>query len=638
MRRTKSAFIVASFAIAAVLGLISARAYAQSSRPASQSASTAGEKPYDWKASFAQVKVGKVPRMPDGKPSLEGIWSFSILTPLERPNGQAKTEISAADAEEAEDSAHKAEVDLRVEPTATPTGEKTTDAYNSFWRDGYWYKVPMTTLHTSQVVDPADGRVPPLTPEARRRRTIANFKVNRPAVGPEDRPTTSRCVRGARSGPPTVGQGAGSQETTQEIIQGPGVVVVRQEALHDAQMIYLDGRPRPADNIHLDKGASRGHWEGDTLVVETTNFSDWATGVFSTYGTTDKMHLIERFKRLDDTHLLYGFTIDDPGTWTKPWSVEFVMWRMTDQEQLVEYACHEGNVGIAFSLSAARMKEKEKAEAELKTARLEAASESAELPTPAPAPAVAAGPPVYETNAVAMEFVNVPAGQFLMGCSLGTKPLECTDEEKPRHRVQITKTFQIGKTEVTQKEWMAVMGSNPSVHHGDLDLPVENVTFIEVQDFIGKLNARNDGYLYRLPTEAEWEYAARAGSADQYVGALNDGAWYARNEGGGDVEKIPAMSGGEVTHPVATKKANPWGVYDMRGNVQEWVEDYFDPNYYSDSPAVDPPGPATGDTRVVRGGSYHVRDWLTRVSLRANFPEGYQFGDVGFRVVRVPRQ
>ena len=628
--RVKISFVIVLLAISGAIGVISVRVYAQSSKAASASA----DKPYDWKASFAQVKVGKVPRMPDGRPSLEGIWSFSILTPLERPNGQAKTEISAADAEEAEDSAHQAEVDIRVEPTATPKGEKTTDAYNSFWRDGYWYKVPMTTLHTSQVVDPPDGRVPPLTPEARRRREIANAKVDRPAIGPEDRPTTSRCVRGARSGPPTVGQGAGSQETTLEIIQGHEAVVVRQEALHDDQTIYLDGRPRPPEDVHLDKGASRGHWEGDTLVVETTNFAEWATGVFSTYGNTEKMHLVERFKRLDDTHLLYGFTIDDPGTWTKPWSVEFVMWRMTNQEQIVEYACHEGNVGIAFSLSAARLKEKEKAAAESKTAELEAASAN-ELP---PAPVFPAGPPVYTANSDGMEFVNIPAGQFLMGCSLGVKPAECTDEERPRHRVQISKSFEIQKTEVTQKQWMTVMGSNPSVHHGDLGLPVENVSFTQVQDFIGKLNARNDGYLYRLPTEAEWEYAARGGTSDQYAGGLNDEAWYARNEGGGDVEKIPAMSGGEVTHPVATKKANPWGLYDMRGNVQEWVDDYFDPNYYSESPATDPRGPATGDTRVVRGGSYHVRDWLTRVSLRANFPEAYEFGDVGFRVVRVPRQ
>ena len=635
MRAKNSLFVFALLALIALVASISGPLSGQASKSVPATASSATEKPYDWKASFAQVKVGKVPRMPDGKPSLQGIWSFSILTPLERPNGQAKTEISAADAEEAEDSAQKAEIDIRVEPTATPKGEKTTDAYNSFWRDGYWYKVPMTTLHTSQVVDPPDGRVPPLTPEARRRRAIANAKVDRPAVGPEDRPTTSRCVRGARSGPPTVGQGAGSQETTQEIIQGHDVVVLRQEALHDDQTIYLDGRPRPPENIHLDKGASRGHWDGDTLVVETTNFAEWATGVFSTYGNTPKMHLIERFKRLDDLHLLYGFTIEDPGTWTKPWSAEFVMWRLADQEQLVEYACHEGNVGISFSLSAARLKEKQKAEADLKAAKF-AEAEAADLPAPAQ-PAVAAAPPVYETNSFAMEFVKIASGQFLMGCSLGAKPAECLDQERPRHRVQISKSFEAQKTEVTQKQWMAVMGSNPSVHHGDTDLPVENVTFDQVQDFIAKLNARNDGYLYRLPTEAEWEYVARAGTSDQYAGALNDGAWYARNEGGGDVEKIPAMSGGEITHPVATKSANMWGVYDMRGNVQEWVQDYYDPSYYYDSPMADPRGPAKGETRVVRGGSYHVRDWLTRVSLRANFPEGYQFGDVGFRVIRVQR-
>jgi formylglycine-generating enzyme required for sulfatase activity len=246
----------------------------------------------------------------------------------------------------------------------------------------------------------------------------------------------------------------------------------------------------------------------------------------------------------------------------------------------------------------------------------------------------------YETNAIGMEFVTVPAGEFLMGCSEGAKakPVECQDEEQPQHKVQITKAFEIQKTELTQKQWQTVVGTNPSVHKGDVEhLPIENVSFEDVQAFLTKLNAKNDGYLYRLPTEAEWEYAARAGTTDQYVGALDDGAWYAKGEGGGDVEKIPAMGGGEVTHPVATKKPNAWGIYDMRGNVQEWVQDYFDPDYYGSSPAADPKGPTTGDTRVVRGGSYHVRNWLTRVSLRANFPEAYQFGDVGFRLVREKR-
>jgi hypothetical protein len=141
-------------------------------------------------------------------------------------------------------------------------------------------------------------------------------------------------------------------------VQGSDAVAVRIEA-HETQLIYMDGRPRPPENIQLIKGVSRGHWDGDVLVVETTNFADWGMGPFTAYGTTSKAKLTERWKRLDDTHMMYGFTVEDPNTWAKPWSVEFVMWRLTDQEQLVEYACHEGNVGVEFTLSAARSKEKE---------------------------------------------------------------------------------------------------------------------------------------------------------------------------------------------------------------------------------------------------------------------------------------
>jgi hypothetical protein len=248
-----------------------------------------------------------------------------------------------------------------VEPTVTPPGEKTTDAYNSFWREGYWYKVPMTTLHTSQIVDPPDGHLPPMTAAARARRDEATMKMNRPATGPEDRPIPTRCVRGARSGPPIIGQGPGSQETTFQIVQSHDAVVVRLENMHESQIVSLDNSSRPPATVHLDKGIARGHWEGDTLVVESTNFKDWGIGVFSAYGTTDQVHLTERWKRLDDTHLLYGFTIEDPGTWTRPWSTEFVVWRMTDQEQLNEYSCHEGNVGLEFALSGARVKDMQKA-------------------------------------------------------------------------------------------------------------------------------------------------------------------------------------------------------------------------------------------------------------------------------------
>jgi hypothetical protein len=331
----------------------------------------APEKPYDWKASFAAYKVGKVPRTADGKPDLQGIWSRSILTPLERPGNEAdKSEYDASVRAEFEDAAQQRQFDLRTEPTVTPPGEKTTDAYNTFWRDGFWYKVPMTSLRTSQVVDPPNGRLPPLTPAAGEQQKRADYLLNRPATGPEDRPLSSRCIRPNGGGPAFTGLGPGGQESTFEIIQSRQAVVVRGENLR-SQLIYLDGRPRPPAGVHLEMGAARGHWDGDTLVVEYTNFAanamlagarTYPTPVVVMSDGTVRKHLTERWKRLDDTHLLYGFTLDDPGTRTKPYSVEFVMWRLTDQEQLVEYACHEGNVGLEFTLSAARAKEREEAE------------------------------------------------------------------------------------------------------------------------------------------------------------------------------------------------------------------------------------------------------------------------------------
>ncbi len=383
MRRQNLAFWLGSAAIVGVSGAASAQQAPQSGtapcfnqscprEPVAEASikGTTGtpDKPYDWKASFAAYKVGKVPRTADGKPDLQGIWSRSILTPLERPGNEfEKTEYDESVRSELEDAAQQRQFDLRTEPTNTPPGEKTTDAYNTFWRDGFWYKVPMTSLHTSQVVDPPDGRLPPLTRAAREQRDRADYLINRPATGPEDRPLASRCVRPIGIGPPFTGSGPGGQETTLQIVQNRQAMIVRVEALR-SQVIYLDGRPRPSVGVHLETGAARGHWEGDTLVVEYTNFApDALTSGVTTYpipmsDATAKRRLTERWKRLDDTHLLYGFTMDDPTTRTKPYSVEFVMWRLTDQEQLVEYACHEGNVNLEFTLSGARATEREEAE------------------------------------------------------------------------------------------------------------------------------------------------------------------------------------------------------------------------------------------------------------------------------------
>jgi formylglycine-generating enzyme required for sulfatase activity len=193
---------------------------------------------------------------------------------------------------------------------------------------------------------------------------------------------------------------------------------------------------------------------------------------------------------------------------------------------------------------------------------------------------LAQGPaaPASQTKASGMEFVKIAPGEFMMGCSQEDK--ECADDEKPAHRVRITKPFEMGKYEVTQAQYQAVAGANPSAIKGD-NRPVESVTKTEAQDFLDRLNARNDGYKYRLPTEAEWEYAARAGSATPYAGKLDDIAWYAGNSG-------------DETHPVGMKKPNAWGLYDMEGNVREWVADSYGRNYYSNSPVEDPAGPPAG--------------------------------------------
>jgi hypothetical protein len=387
MRPRNFAFWLGSVAIAGLFGTASAAQPAPKSKTApcfnlgcpiepdteapNESKTGAPAKPYDWKASFAAYKVGKVPRAPDGRPDLQGIWSRAILTPVERPGNQAdKTEYDPSVRAEFEDAAQQRQFDLRTESTVTPRGEKTTDAYNTLWRDGFWFKVPMTSLHTSQVVDPPNGRLPPLSLAAREKRQRDDDLLDRPATGPEDRPLSSRCLRPDGIGPAWTGQGPGGQESTLEIIQSPQTVVVRTEALR-TQLIYLDGRPRPPASVHLEQGAARGHWDGDTLVVEYTNFAvdGMVTGarnysppaIIMSDGTVNK-RATERWKRLDDTHLLYGFTLDDPATRTKPYSVEFVMWRLTDQEQLVEYACHEGNVNLEFTLSGARVKEREEEE------------------------------------------------------------------------------------------------------------------------------------------------------------------------------------------------------------------------------------------------------------------------------------
>jgi TPR repeat protein len=220
-------------------------------------------------------------------------------------------------------------------------------------------------------------------------------------------------------------------------------------------------------------------------------------------------------------------------------------------------------------------------------------------------------------DSVSIAFVRIPKGEFRMGCSVDDQS-NCVDQ-KPPHRVRITKSFEMGRTEVTQQQWQAVMHTNPSETNGP-DLPVQDVTWEMVQSFFRKLNERNDGYSYRLPTEAEWEYAARAGTVAANPDDVQDFGWM-KNRG---------MDSPVGVHPVAQKLPNDWGLYDMLGNVGELVGDWW--GLYTDEEATDPIGPRNGSYHIIRGGSHMESFGSTPLSQRdkwgvLNFP-------VGFRCVR----
>jgi formylglycine-generating enzyme required for sulfatase activity/tRNA A-37 threonylcarbamoyl transferase component Bud32 len=210
-------------------------------------------------------------------------------------------------------------------------------------------------------------------------------------------------------------------------------------------------------------------------------------------------------------------------------------------------------------------------------------------------------------------FVLIPAGEFMMG---GDK----YDNEKPVHKVRISRAFEMGKYQVTQAQWEGEMRSNPSKFKG-ANLPVEQISWSDAQEFIKKLNAKNDGYNYRLPTEAEWEYACRARRTGNYAGNLDRMGWYDKNSG-------------NTTHPVGEKKANAWGLYDMHGNVWEWCSDWYDSGYYAYSLDVDPKGPDLGKHRVRRGGGWSSNASYCRSAFRILNTPDRRFYFYGFRLVR----
>ncbi|HEX4999487.1 MAG TPA: VWA domain-containing protein [Terriglobia bacterium] len=226
-----------------------------------------------------------------------------------------------------------------------------------------------------------------------------------------------------------------------------------------------------------------------------------------------------------------------------------------------------------------------------------------------------------------IEFVRVASGRFTMGFDPGYK----FDFTTP-HKVTLTKGFELGRFEVTQAQWQAVMGNNPSNYQAGSN-PVNNVSWNEIQEFIRRMNSRKDGYRYRLPTEAEWEYSARAGTTDfgmggdKWYGQLDEIGWYAGNSAG-------------QLHPVGQKKPNAWGLYDMYGNVWEWVADWYGADYYNQSVSrnggavLDPQGPTSGKSRVLRGGSWnYLSEHAYVVGRWHSAPENHSSA-VGFRLLR----
>ena len=285
------------------------------------------------------------PRTSWGDPDLQGQWNSQTSTPLERPLTGPLAGKEALSEEEAQNLEEENRKSIDSAPREGDPG-----TYNAFWRDR-----GKALTRTSLIVDPPDGRVPPLTTEAQQR--VAGERAERSKRGPadtyEDISPWTRCISRGWNG-------IGSfYSSNYQIFQAPGYVVVFQELIHESRIIPLDGRPHLPQNVKQWMGDSRGHWDGNTLVVETTNF-DPRTNF---RGSRDTLHLIERYTRVDPNTIDYEFTVDDPKTFTRRFTVSRPMRRETDGISVFEYACHEGNYALTNIFLGARADEKAAAEA-----------------------------------------------------------------------------------------------------------------------------------------------------------------------------------------------------------------------------------------------------------------------------------
>ena len=293
----------------------------------------------------------RAPRTVDGQPDLQGVWSNAILTPLERPPEFADqafltAEQAAAYETQRNDETFRGDRDVPVETDVA-------FAYNDFWWD--WGSEIARTRRTSLIVDPPDGRLPALTAEGERRRAARQQRRRlHPADGPEDRLLRERCIlwdgnNDTGAGPPMM---PSAYNNNFQLVQTADHVLLLKEMVHETRVVPLDGRPPMHDSVRQWLGSSRGHWEGETLVIETTNLTD------KTYfqGTSEHMRLTERFTRVADDILLYEFTVEDPVTLTGPFTAQIPTVRLDGL--IYEFACHETNRGMLGLLRGARARER----------------------------------------------------------------------------------------------------------------------------------------------------------------------------------------------------------------------------------------------------------------------------------------
>jgi len=297
---------------------------------------------------IAQVSKWTVQRTADGQPDLQGYWTNATFTPLERPAEFAGKEFLT----EAEAIAYEKKRELQE------NSQSKDDIHydNVLWQTESYSK-NVSARRSSLIFDPADGRVPPLTPAAQQRAAAlaAAARSRGPADAAEYRSLGERCISWGNEGPPMLGA---TYYNNLQIFQTGKVAVIRHELMHGIRVIPIDGSPHVGAKLRFLHGDSRGRWEGSTLIVDTTNFTDRTpfrgppattrSDIFS----SENLHVIERFTRVGPDEITYRFTVEDPATWVRPWSAEIIM-RKWDGP-IYEYACHEGNYGLGFILSAAR--------------------------------------------------------------------------------------------------------------------------------------------------------------------------------------------------------------------------------------------------------------------------------------------